>query len=380
MRKSDICLSIPTVGEEEKAALCEVIESGWLSMGEKVQAFESAFAAFHDQKSAVALSSCTSALHLILRALNIGPGDEVLVPAVTFVATVNAVLYVGATPVFIDIEGLERPLLSLDEAAARCTSRTKAAIVMHYAGYTVDMKPWRDLCDSRGIGLIEDAAHAPGLPGVGKLSDASAFSFFSNKNMTTAEGGMVLSPDEDTLSIIRRLRGHGMTSDTLVRHRGHANSYDVTTLGFNYRMDELRASLGLVQLRHLPDWNKKRNALTQSYRRKLVCEVPSVKVPFEETHVATAHLMPVLLPVNCQRDIVMNALRRSGIQSSIHYPPVHLFSYYRKLYPSVVLPKSEEFCRRELSLPLHPALEEADVERVVTCLRTTLEGEGGCNA
>jgi dTDP-4-amino-4,6-dideoxygalactose transaminase len=215
MGKNDISLSIPILGEEEKAALWEVIESGWLSMGAKVQEFEKAFAILHGQKSAVALSSCTAALHAILRAFNIGPGDEVLVPAVTFVATVNAVLYVGATPIFLDIEDLELPLLSLDEAAAKCSPRTKAVIIMHYGGYAVGLERWRNFCDARGIRLIEDAAHAPGISGIGQLSDASAFSFFANKNMSTAEGGMVLSPDKDTLSVIRCLRGHGLTSDTL---------------------------------------------------------------------------------------------------------------------------------------------------------------------
>jgi dTDP-4-amino-4,6-dideoxygalactose transaminase len=375
--KNSISLSIPIVGEEEKAALSEVIESGWLSMGLKVEAFENAFAILHSQKSAVAVNSCTAALHLILRAFNIGQGDEVLVPAVTFVATVNAVLYVGATPVFLDIEDIKRPLLSLDEAAAKCSPRTKAVIVMHYGGYTVDMQPWRAFCDARGIRLIEDAAHAPGILGVGRLSDASAFSFFANKNMATAEGGMVLSPDEDVLSVIRRMRGHGMTSDTLVRHRGHAYSYDVTMLGFNYRLDELRAAVGLVQLRHLPEWNRKRNTLTQAYRRRLASDVPSVLVPFGDKHLTAAHLMPVLLPGNCRREDVMDSLRRSSIQSSVHYPPVHLFSYYREFYPDIVLPKSEEFCRRELSLPLHPALAETDVDRIVTCLRTALEEGGG---
>jgi len=184
---------------------------------------------------------------------------------------------------------------------------------------------------------------------------------------------MVLSADEELLSVIRRLRGHGMTSDTLDRHRGHAHSYDVTMLGFNYRLDELRAALGLVQLRHLPEWNRKRRALTRAYRQKLAALTPSVFIPFEEGHPTAAHLMPVLLPEDCRRDVVMDGLRRSGIQSSIHYPPVHLFSFYRNLYPEIALPRSEEFCRRELSLPLHPGLDEADVEHVVTCFRTALE-------
>ncbi len=374
--KPDISLSIPIVGEEEKAALCEVIESGWLSMGAKVETFENSFAALHGHKNAVAVNSCTAALHLILQAFDIGPGDEVLVPAVTFVATTNAVLYVGATPVFLDIEKLGRPHLSLDEAETKCSPKTKAVIVMHYGGYAVDMSLWREFCDARGILLIEDAAHAPGISGVGALSDASAFSFFSNKNMSTAEGGMVLSPQEEVLSAIRRMRGHGMTTDTLARHRGHAYSYDVTMLGFNYRMDELRAAVGLVQLKQLPSWNRRRNMLTQDYRRVLASEVPSISVPFSDEHPTAAHLMPILLPEKCLREKVMNHLRSSGIQCSIHYPPVHKFSYYRQLFPNILLPKTEEFCSRELSLPLHPALVEADVDRVVTHLRAAIkEGE-----
>jgi len=221
--------------------------------------------------------------------------------------------------------------------------------------------------------LIEDAAHAPGMSGVGKLSDASAFSFFSNKNMSTAEGGMVLSSDENMLSAIRRLRGHGMTSNTLDRHLGHAHSYDVTVLGYNYRLDELRAAIGLVQLRHLPEWNLKRNALSLSYREKLSCLVPSASVPFGPGHPTAAHLMPVLLPEGTERGRVMDAMRRSGIQTSIHYPPVHRFAYYRSLNPNVVLPKTEEFCRRELSLPLHPAIEPGDADRVVTRLFEALK-------
>ena len=372
MRGSDICLSIPLVGDEEKVALCEVIDSGWLSTGAKVEAFESAFAAMHSQKNAVALNSCTAALHLILRAFDIGPGDEVLVPSLTFVATSNAVLYVGATPVFLDIESLERPLLSLEEAEAKLSPKTKAVIVMHYGGYIVDLQRWREFCDRRSIRLIEDAAHAPALPGVGRLSDASAFSFFANKNMSTAEGGMVLSPDEDALRNIRRLRGHGMTTDTLVRHRGHAYSYDVTALGYNYRLDELRAAVGLAQLRHVVEWNRRRNDLSLEYRRRLASDIPAVRVPFDDTHTTAAHLMPVLLPDNGRREEVMHNLRGSGIQCSIHYPPIHRFSYYRGLFPDVVLPKTEEYCRRELSLPLHPSLTEKDVVRVVTSLGAAL--------
>ena len=277
--KMQISLSDPVIGEKEKEALCTVIDSQWITMGQRVAEFERSFAALHSAKDAVAVSSCTAGLHLCLMALNIGPGDEVLVPSLTFVATVNAVLYVGATPVFVDIEKESTPHISLADAQAKCTPKTKAVIVMHYGGYLVDLPKWRSFADTNQIFLLEDAAHAPSVGDVGRYSDLAVFSFFTNKNMTTAEGGMVLARDNSLLEDIRRLRSHGMTSLTLDRHRGHAYSYDVTMLGNNYRMDELRAAIGLVQLTRLKDWNKKRHNLSHSYRRILSTPLPVVPSP-----------------------------------------------------------------------------------------------------
>ena len=372
--ESTIPLFSPQLGEEEKQALCEVIDSGWLTMGETVAAFERAFAELHGVDNAVAVNSCTAALHLSLKALNIGPGDEVLVPSLTFVATVNAVLYVGAMPVFVDIEGVGLPHISLKDAEMKCTSRTKAAIVMHYGGYLVDMVAWHSFCDEKGLILIEDAAHAPAVGAVGRWSDASAFSFFSNKNMSTAEGGMIIAPDASVLKRIRHMRSHGMTTDTLTRHRGHAHSYDVIMLGYNYRMDELRAAMGLVQLARLRRWNKRRYELSKCYRQLLAAQLPEVVVPFDQTHDTAAHLMPVLLPAGIDRQKIMDHLRGDGIQTSIHYPPIHLFSYYSERFPGINLPKTEEFCLKELTLPLHPSLREGDVERVVNLLRKAVNG------
>lgn len=370
--KKEILLSSPQLGEKEKQALCGVIDSGWLTMGETVATFERAFAELHGVNNALAVSSCTAALHLSLIALNIGPGDEVMVPSLSFVATANAILYVGAKPVFVDIEGLEIPHISLDDAKAKYTPRTKAVIVMHYGGYLVDLEAWRSFSDVNGLRLIEDAAHAPAVGAVGRLSDASAFSFFSNKNMTTAEGGVVISRDASVLERLRHLRSHAMTTDTLVRHRGHAYSYDVTMLGYNYRMDELRAAMGLVQLAHLPHWNKRRYELTSLYRQALAAYIPEVVIPFDDTHETAAHLMPILLPPGMNREKIMNHLRDAGIQSSIHYPSIHRFSYYVEKFPAVTLPKTEEFCARELTLPLHPSLTGNDVERVVKSLRKAI--------
>jgi dTDP-4-amino-4,6-dideoxygalactose transaminase len=372
--RKKISLFNPMLGEEEKQALCQVIDSGWLTMGDRVAAFERAFADLHGVNNAVAVNSCTAALHLSLSALNIGPGDEVIVPSLTFVATVNAVFYVGATPVFVDIQDMGIPHISLEDAKAKCTPRTRAVIVMHYGGYLVDLAAWRSFCDEKGLALIEDAAHAPAVGSVGRWSDASAFSFFSNKNMSTAEGGMVAARDASVLQRIRHMRSHGMTTDTLARDRGHAYSYDVIMLGYNYRMDELRAAMGLVQLARLPQWNKRRYELSNYYRQLLDAQIPEVVVPFDQTRETAAHLMAVLLPAKVNRQKVMDHLREDSIQSSIHYPPIHKFSYYLEKFPGVMLPRTEEFCARELTLPLHPSLTEDDVKRVVDSLRKAVNG------
>jgi len=367
-----VMLADPVLGEEEKRALESVIDSNWLTMGPRVAEFEHAFAVAHGVEAAVAVNSCTSGLHLSLLALGIGPGDEVLVPSLTFVASVNVVLYVGATPVFVDILNPEQPHISIADATQKCTDRTKAVIIMHYGGYLVDLPAWRSFADERGIVLIEDAAHAPGVGAVGRYGDATAFSFFTNKNMTTAEGGMVFAREESTIEQIRRLRAHGMTTDTLQRDRGHAFSYDVTMLGYNYRMDELRAAMGLVQLSHLPTWNARRRELTEYYRRRFAENLPEVTVPFRSDHETAAHLLPILLREGEDRGKVMERLRQAGIQSSIHYPPVHLFSYYQKKLPGISLPQTERFFSREITLPLHPTLTEKEVDIVVGAVQKSV--------
>ena len=240
---------------------------------------------------------------------------------------------------------------------------------MHYGGYTVDLAGWRAFADRRGLRLIEDASHSPGVGQVGRLSDAAAFSFFSNKNMTTCEGGMVLASETSVLDRLRLMRSHGMSSVTLDRHRGHADSYDVTLRGYNYRMDELRAAMGLVQLERLEGWNRRRKELSDHYLDVISDRLSVVKTPFAKRHETSAHLMPIILPEEVDRHKVMDVLRQNGVQSSIHYPPVHRFSFYQELFPNVSLPKTEHFAARELTLPLHPGLNESDVERVVGILR-----------
>jgi dTDP-4-amino-4,6-dideoxygalactose transaminase len=362
----------PILGPEEKRALSDVIDDGWITMGSRVHAFEQAFAKHHRASDAVAVNSCTAALHLIMQAAGIGPGDEVLVPSLTFVATANSVIYAGARPIFVDIESTDVPLISIDDAAAKCTPRTKAVVVMHYAGYPVERAAWRDFAESRDLLLIEDAAHAAGLRQAGTIGHAAAFSFYGNKNMTTAEGGIIIAEDDRILAKARQMRAHGMTSDTHQRLTNRASNYDVTMLGYNYRMDELRAAIGLVQLGHLDQWNSKRERLVGLYRKRIKHKCSRLRVPFPDERDSSHHLMPVLVPAGIERQAVVQTLRDAGVQTTIHYPPVHDLSFYRDLFPSNHLLKTEEFAERELTLPLHPRMEDDDVETVVNALATAL--------
>jgi dTDP-4-amino-4,6-dideoxygalactose transaminase len=365
----------PGLGAEEILALAEVINSGWITMGDRVREFECAFAAAHQVADAVAVSSCTAGLHLAIEGLGLGPGDEILVPSLTFAATVNCVIYAGATPVFVDIGSLDMPHISPEDAAAKCTAKTKAVIAMHYAGYLVDREAWREFADSRSLFLIEDCAHAAGVSDGGELADAAVFSFYGNKNMTTAEGGMVFARDPGVRDRIRQMRSHGMTSGTSQRRSSGEVTYDITSLGYNYRMDELRAAIGLVQIQKLGRWNERREALTRAYRRLLAAQCSNVSMPFPGLRSSAHHILPVILPKGTDRRCTSGRLWRLGIQTTVHYPPVHRFSWYRSRFPSTRLPVTEEFSDRELTLPLHPKLEEHEVEFVVRALSDVLGTE-----
>ena len=368
-----IAVAEPQLGREEKDALNDVIDSGWITMGSQVRSFERKFADMHGVADAVAVSSCTAGLHLALQAIGISEGDEVLVPALSFVATANAVLYTGATPVFVDIESLDVPIMSASDAAAKCTARTRAVIIMHYGGYMADCDVWRDFADARGLYLIEDSAHAVGSSKKGIFGDLAVFSFFGNKNMTTAEGGMVVALDPSVLALTRQARGHGMTTGTMERLHGGMITYDVTMLGFNYRMDELRGAVGLVQLRHLDEWNEKRRIASQTYRVLLAECCPDVLVPFQSSRLSTHHIMPVLLPRDVDRQRICDSLRADGVQTTNHYPPIHWFTWFRTKFPGIRLPLTEEFAMRELTLPLHPNLSAGQVKTVARCLAKALQ-------
>lgn len=243
---------------------------------------------------------------------------------------------------------------------------------MHYGGRLVDAEQWRAFADARGMDLIEDSAHAVGASRSPIFGDATVFSFFGNKNMTTAEGGMVLARDESVLARIRQMRSHGMTATTVERLKGHTFTYDVTMLGYNYRMDDLRAAVGLAQLRHLDEWNDRRAVLTDDYRALLADICPDVRVPFAAADGPVHHIMPVLLPSGSDRQRVMERMREAGVQTTMHYPPVHRLTWYRERLPEVRLPCTEQFAARELTLPLHPRMTRRQVELAVRNLSNAL--------
>ncbi len=367
-----IPLSDIDIGEEDEQAVLGVLHSKWLTMGSMTQELENAFAQFLDSKHAIAVTNGTAALHLACLAIGLGPGDEVIVPSLTFVATANAVRYTGAIPVFADIRNQEDLNIDPQSIEQQITDRTRAIIVVHYGGYACDMPSIMGIAEEYNLIIIEDAAHAIGsqLKGrnLGTWGKVGCFSFFSNKNLTTGEGGMLVTDSDEVAEKLRLLRSHGMTSLTWDRHKGHAWSYDVVELGYNYRIDEIRASLGLVQLGKLERNNGQRRHLSQLYRDLLLELTPSIIIPFEDNPgFSAAHIMPIVLPPETKRLNFMEHMKEQGIQTSIHYPPIHKFKSYENSSKlnKVKLPITEDVANRELTLPLFPTLTENEVNEVV---------------
>ena len=373
-----IPLSDIDFGPEESAAVQQVLDSRWLTMGAVTQAFEEEFAAYVGAKHAIALTNCTAALHLACLAAGLGAEDEAIVPSLTFVATANAVRYTGATPVFADIESEQNLCISTSAIEACLSIKTKAIVVMHYGGYACDMPGIMALAREYGLMVIEDAAHAVGseLDGrkLGMWGNIGCYSFFSNKNLTTGEGGMLVTDDNAIASQLHGLRSHGMTAMTWDRHQGHAWSYDVVGLGYNYRIDEIRSALGRVQLGKLEKNNAARRRLTALYRDYLGEFVPRVILPFEKVDcVSACHLFPILLPGNVNRDAFMEQMKAQGIQTSIHYPPVHKFQAYADIQSSADdLSVTEDVAGREVTLPLYPGMTDRQVETVAQAIRSVL--------
>ena len=376
MAQWSVPLSDLVVSEDDIAVIAEIYRSGWLSMGPETEAFEREFAAYAGTRHALAVANGTAALHLICAAAGLGPGDEAVVPSMTFVATVNAIAYTGATPVFADIAGLAEPWLDPAAAAAAITPRTKAIKNMTSGGHPGATEALRALAQARDLVLLEDAAHAVGSwlgdRQLGTFGTAGAFSFFANKNLAVGEGGMVVTDDDDVAARMRLLRSHGMTTLTWDRHRGHAAGYDVVDLGFNYRIDEPRSALARRRLSRLDAENGARAELDARYRERLagVDGLATTLAPGADARRAH-HLFTVVLDEGVDREAFRARLAERGIQTSVHYPPIHGFSAYRSK-PSRALPETDAVAARLLTLPLYGGLADEQVDAVVEGLLYTL--------
>jgi len=368
-----IPLADTSIGPEEQAAVRRVLDSGWLTAGQETEGFEREFGARVGAGHALAVASGTAALHLAYLGLELGPGDEVLCPVLTFVATANAARYTGAEVVFCDVLGAHDLTVDPADVERKITPRTRAIAVMHYGGFACQMDPILDLARRRGLAVIEDCAHAPlahhvGADGsaraLGTLGAAGCFSFFGNKNMTTGEGGMLTTGDERLAARARLLRSHGMTTASYDRFRGHAHGYDVTALGFNYRLDDVRAAIGRAQLARLDELHARRRRVFSWYAEEL-SDVGRVSLPFggRDLAAATPHILSIVVHEGAER--VRAGLTAAGIQTSRHYDLVTSFSVYRHARGTTPVAAGLEL----LTLPFGPALTREQVARVVAAIR-----------
>jgi dTDP-4-amino-4,6-dideoxygalactose transaminase len=373
---------VPWTDEREIAAAAASIRSGWLTTGPQVRLFEEGLARSVGARHAIAVNSCTAALHLALAAAGVGKGDEVLTSPYTFAATGEAILYLGARPRFADIDPAT---LNLDPAQVerRLTRRTAAIVPVHIAGLPCDLEALEGLARRRRIPVIEDAAHALGaeIAGrpIGALSEMTCFSFYATKNLATGEGGMITLDDRRLADRLRRLSLHGLSRDAWKRYaRGGRWRYDVVELGFKYNMTDVAAAIGLVQLAKFPEMQRRRQALARRYTRLLgdveAFETPAAPAGMRHAwHLYIVRLRPGVLRVG--RDRFLEQLGAAGIGHSVHFLPLHLFSWYRKTfgYRAGDFPHTERESARAFSLPLHPGLSHADQDRIVATLRSLAE-------
>ncbi len=364
-------------GPLEKAALLDAFERKWFSTGAITEEFEKRFAEYlGGETEAVALTNCTAALHLSLMILGIGPGDEVIIPSMTFVADLNVVCMLGATPVAVDAVSENDWNMSPEDLEQKIGPRTKAIIAVHYAGYPFSGEILR-IAENAKIPLIEDAAHAIGASKNGAMCGTwgcmSAFSFYANKNLAIGEGGMLVTSNKELARRARLLRTHGMTSIGHERFSGTGVSYDIEEPGLNYRLDDLRASLGLVQLSRLNENQAKREEIVRRYRELLGqtnFTIPFTPVSAEDD--PAYHIFPVLLPTGTNRSRFMEKMKGAKIQTGIHYPAFSNFSYFRDKF-QFKTPTAGSISARVVTLPLYPAMtpEQADLvaQEAIAALR-----------
>ncbi len=380
MRDSFLPYCLPLIGEEEIQEVVDSLRSGWVTTGPKVKRFEQEFAAYVGAKHAIAVSSCTAALHISLAALGIGPGDEVIVPTLTFCATANVVVHLGATPVITDVD--ENFHMSLEAVGRAITPRTKAIVPVHYGGQACSLREILALAGNHGIPVVEDAAHAAGAEyagsKIGSHGRAVCFSFYAIKNMTTGEGGMITTNDEDLAARIRLLSLHGMSRDAWKRYTVAGSwYYEVLEPGYKYNMTDVQAALGIHQLRRLDGFVRRRQEIAAMYDSAF-SDLPEILLPPRlpgRNH--TFHLYPIRLNADLMqfdRSEFIDELRARNIGTSVHFIPLHRHPLYQERfgYAPEQFPVAESIYRGLLSLPLYPKMSDDDVEDVIRAVRAIL--------
>ncbi|MDD2714302.1 MAG: DegT/DnrJ/EryC1/StrS family aminotransferase [Candidatus Wallbacteria bacterium] len=378
-RKEYLPFSLPTIGEREIVEVVDSLKSGWITTGPKVRRFEQNFAELKKVRHAIALNSCTAALHMGLHALSLPEGSEVITTVNTFAATANVIVQTGCRPVLCDIEH-DTMNLSIPDLKRKITSRTRAVIPVHLAGHPIDLDPIRSLCDRHKLHLIQDAAHAVDSLYRDKLleeyGDMVCYSFYATKAITTAEGGMLTTGQDELAEKIRINALHGMSKDAWKRYqKGGSYAYDIVTPGFKYNLTDIQASLGLVQLSRMPEFLEARRTLANAYHNAFSDLSDFLEVPTERNYAFHAfHLYIIRLKLdhlNCSRDQFIEHLSKLNIGTSVHFIPLHLHSYYKNTYnlKPEDFPVATSVFQSMLSIPLYPKMDLEDVLYVAEAVR-----------
>jgi perosamine synthetase len=364
----------PSIDDEEMSAVRQVLESGWIGLGPKTEEFERKFSEYVGISHAIGTNSGTAALHLALKALGIGQGDEVILPSLTFVSCAHAVLYCAAKPVFADVDK-DTLLISAEDVEKKLTRRTRAIMSVHYGGHPCDMDALIEVARHRGVYVIEDAAHACGAEWkgrkVGSIADIACFSFHAVKNLTTGEGGMITTGNQAIADELRRLRWLGISKATWDRYRPGATTsskpgptwyYEVQNLGYKYHMNDIAAAMGIVQLGKLDRSNNKRRQIAEYYNRAF-SHLPGIGIPVEKDYARSVYHLYVLKAE--KRDELITYARDNGVATSVHYMPVHLHPLYRRISNARV-PVTEMIWKKLVTLPMFPDLTDSELHKIVT--------------